>query len=78
MDYRLFSALIQELPADCRWTPTGRAKWLHAMTCVVDLMIETVDKEEAGPGLKVPTVRDTAAANQGDLQDSARACSATV
>ncbi len=39
-DYRLLSALIQQLPKDGQWSQARRDKWVQAMTAGVDLLIE--------------------------------------
>lgn len=44
-DYRLISALIQQLPRDGRWAKTKRDRWLLAMTSAVDLLFEMVDED---------------------------------
>lgn len=41
-DYHLASVLIQQLPADGKWTKTRRAPWIQAMTSAVDLLVEVV------------------------------------
>jgi hypothetical protein len=46
-DYRLISALIQQLPRDGRWTTAKRDRWLQAMTSAVDLLFEqSADESE--------------------------------
>ena len=45
-DYRLISALIQQLPRDGRWIKAKRDRWLLAMTSAVDLLFELVDEAE--------------------------------
>ena len=44
-DYRLISALIQQLPRDGGWTSERRERWLQALTAAVDLLF--VVQEEA-------------------------------
>lgn len=38
-DYRLLSALIQQLPRDGRWKADRRDRWLQAFTANIDLLI---------------------------------------
>lgn len=45
VDYRLISALMQQLPKDGKWTRDKRDKWVGAMTAGVDLLTEVVDEE---------------------------------
>lgn len=40
-DYRLLSALIQQLPREGKWTTEKRNRWLQAFTANIDLLIET-------------------------------------
>jgi Family of unknown function (DUF5343) len=42
-DYRLLSALIQQLPRDGKWTGTRRDRWLQAFTANIDLLVEVVE-----------------------------------
>ena len=53
-DYRLISALIQQLPRDGRWPKTKRDRWLLAMTSAVDLLFEVTedlgDPHDTGAG----------------------------
>lgn len=53
-DYRLISALIQQLPRDGRWPKAKRDRWLLAMTSAVDLLFEVAedhgDPHGAGAG----------------------------
>lgn len=42
-DYRLISAIIQQLPRDGRWSKTARDRWLQLMTSAVDVLIQTDD-----------------------------------
>ena len=53
-DYRLISALIQQLPRDGRWSKAKRDRWLLAMTSAVDLLFEVTedrsDPVDAGAG----------------------------
>lgn len=44
-DYRLISALIQQLPRDGKWIKPKRDRWLLAMTSAVDLLFELVDED---------------------------------
>ena len=46
VDYRLLSALIQQLPRDGRWTQERRDKWISALTANVDLMIEVTKEDQ--------------------------------
>jgi Family of unknown function (DUF5343) len=39
-DYRLLSALIQQLPRDGTWTQARRDRWLQAFTANIDLLVE--------------------------------------
>lgn len=42
-DYRLISAIIQQLPHDAHWSAEKRKRWLEAMTSAVDLIIEVTE-----------------------------------
>ena len=42
-DNRLVFAVMQQLPANRRWSSTRRQKWLAAIESAVDLMVEVVD-----------------------------------
>lgn len=44
-DYRLISALIQQLPRDGRWQKAKRDRWLLAMTSAVDLLFEVTEDQ---------------------------------
>lgn len=44
-DYRLISAIIQQLPKKGTWTSDRRERWLSAMASAVDLLIATVEEE---------------------------------
>ena len=46
-DYRMVSAVFEQLPQDGKWTGERRAKWLQAMTAAVDLLTD-LDAEAAG------------------------------
>ena len=46
-DFRLVSAIVQQLPRNGPWTSEKRQKWIDAMTSAVDLLIEVQEK----PGL---------------------------
>lgn len=48
-DYRLLSALIQQLPKDGKWTQGRRDRWLQAFTANIDLLVE-VDNEQTSEG----------------------------
>jgi hypothetical protein len=39
-DYRLLSALIQQLPRDGKWSKGRRDRWLQAFTSNIDLLVE--------------------------------------
>jgi hypothetical protein len=43
-DYRLLSALIQQLPRDGKWTERRRDRWLQAFTANIDLLIEVASE----------------------------------
>src|SRR5439155_5885572 len=43
-DYRLLSALIQQLPKDAKWSKSRRDRWVQAMTAGVDLLIEITEE----------------------------------
>jgi hypothetical protein len=45
-DYRLITALIQQLPNNSRWSQSRRDKWLSALQSAVDLLIEVAEEEE--------------------------------
>jgi hypothetical protein len=40
IDYRLVSAVIQQLPRERRWTKAKRDRWIQALTAAVDLLFE--------------------------------------
>lgn len=42
-DYRLISAVIQQLPRGGKWTRERRDKWLLTLTSAVDLLFEVTD-----------------------------------
>lgn len=46
-DYRLLSALIQQLPRDGKWTQGRRDRWLQAFTANIDLLVEVADESPA-------------------------------
>ena len=48
-DYRLISAVINQLPADGHWTSQRRDLWLAAVTATVDLMVEVKEDAEQKP-----------------------------
>jgi hypothetical protein len=48
-DYRLLSALIQQLPRDGKWTQGRRDRWLQAFTANIDLLVE-VGNEQSPEG----------------------------
>lgn len=41
IDYRLITAIIQQLPRDGRWSKQRRDRWMATMQSAVDLLIET-------------------------------------
>jgi len=43
LDYRVISALIQQLPKDGKWTKALRERWLAALAANVDLQIEITE-----------------------------------
>jgi hypothetical protein len=43
-DYRLLSALIQQLPRDGKWTQSRRDRWLQAFTANIDLLVEIANE----------------------------------
>lgn len=43
-DYRLLSALIQQLPKEAKWSKSRRDRWVQAMTAGVDLLIEVTEE----------------------------------
>ena len=45
LDYRLISAVMQQLPSDGKWTEERRRRWVQAVTAAVDLLVETVDDD---------------------------------
>ncbi len=45
-DYRLISALMQQLPASGKWSQSKRDRWVKAVTAAVDLLTETSDEED--------------------------------
>ena len=44
-DYRLISAIIQQIPKGGKWTSGRRERWMLAMASAVDLLIATVEEE---------------------------------
>jgi hypothetical protein len=44
-DYRVLSALIQQLPKDGKWTASKREKWLGLVTAAVDYQIDIMEDE---------------------------------
>ena len=48
-DYRLISAIIQQLPRDGKWSKERRERWVEAMKSAVDLLIE-IDASDAVEG----------------------------
>ena len=44
LDYRLVSALMQQLPPDGKWTEQRRGRWIQAVTAAIDLVIEVIDE----------------------------------
>lgn len=40
IDYRLISAIINQLPGNGRWSSIRRERWLAALTAAVDLIVE--------------------------------------
>jgi hypothetical protein len=49
IDYRLITAVIQQLPKDGHWTNRRRDRWLATLTSAVDLLF-TVDEETSAQG----------------------------
>ncbi|MBI2867451.1 MAG: DUF5343 domain-containing protein [Chloroflexi bacterium] len=45
-DYRLISAVIQQLPRNGKWTSDKRKKWVDTMTAAVDLLFEVTNAEQ--------------------------------
>ena len=43
-DYRLISAVMQQLPKDGKWTKARRDRWLEAVAANVDLLVEMIDE----------------------------------
>ncbi|MGB6838606.1 MAG: DUF5343 domain-containing protein [Dehalococcoidia bacterium] len=43
-DYRLVSAVMQQLPKDGKWTKARRDKWIEAVAANVDLLIEVIEE----------------------------------
>lgn len=43
-DYRLISALIQQLPREGRWTKHRRDLWILAVSAAIDLLIEVTEE----------------------------------
>jgi hypothetical protein len=39
-DYRLISAVMQQLPKDGKWTKARRDRWIQAVAASVDLLVE--------------------------------------
>jgi hypothetical protein len=39
-DYRLLSALVQQLPREGRWSQERRDRWIGAITATIDLLVE--------------------------------------
>ena len=43
-DYRLISAVMQQLPKDGKWTKSRRDKWVELVSASVDLLVEIVNE----------------------------------
>jgi len=43
-DYRLISAVMQQLPKDGRWTKARRDRWIQAVAASVDLLVEVTEE----------------------------------
>lgn len=46
IDFRLVSALMQQLPKDGKWTKAKRDKWVEAVSASIDLLTDIIEKEE--------------------------------
>ena len=46
LDYRLISAVMQQLPSDGKWTARRRERWVQAVKATVDLMVEVIEEQE--------------------------------
>lgn len=49
-DYRLISALMQQLPKSGKWTKERRDKWIQAVSAGIDLLIEIQEGGDSGDG----------------------------
>ena len=65
VDYRLVSALMQQLPKDGKWTHAKRDKWVEAVSASIDFLTNIVEEEDSGD----QKARD---ASLRDLKDIAR------
>jgi hypothetical protein len=43
-DYRLISAVMQQLPKDGKWTKARRDRWIQAVSASVDLLVEITEE----------------------------------
>ena len=50
LDFRLISAIFQQLPKSGIWTSDKRHRWMEAMTSAVDLLCEVQDDEDIDEG----------------------------
>lgn len=56
LDYRLISAIVQQLPRNGKWSSVKRQKWIDAMTSAVDLLCDVDnDDEDADIELEMET-----------------------
>lgn len=46
-EYTICLETLRKLPSNQRWTAKQRARWIQAMTAVVDLAVEVVDEENS-------------------------------
>ena len=46
LDYRLLSALVQQLPREDGWTQAKRERWMRALGTAIDLLVEVLPEEE--------------------------------
>jgi len=46
-DYRLISAVMQQLPRDGKWTKARRDRWIQAVSASVDLLVEITEGSSA-------------------------------
>ena len=48
IDYRLISAIVNQLPTEGKWSSARRERWLSALTAAVDLIVEVEEGSAEG------------------------------